>query len=109
LIKDANYPWLVLIPMRFGVREIYELSEGEQGTLMQEISKVSRVFQAITQADKMNVAALGNAVPQLHVHIIARFVNDAAFPAPVWGRLPAKDYAVGEAEQLIEKVRVVLC
>lgn len=109
LVKDANYPWLMLVPKHADLREIHDLSDDAQITLVREISQVSKLLQSITKADKMNVAALGNAVPQLHVHIIARFSNDAAFPSPIWGKLPAKDYAVGQAEHLIKKVRAALC
>lgn len=85
IIKDANYPWLLLVPRRPGIVEIIDLNEVEQAQLMVEISRVSRVLKEVTQCDKLNVAALGNAVPQLHVHLIARRKTDAAWPKPVWG------------------------
>lgn len=84
LMEDVRFPWLILVPMQENVREIFELAEAEQQQLMREISFVSRAFQLLTRAQKINVAALGNVVPQLHIHIIARFESDAAWPKPVW-------------------------
>ena len=89
VINDANYPWLLLVPRRPDVVEVIDLDEVEQAQLMTEIARVSRALREVTQCHKLNVAALGNAVPQLHVHIIARFRNDAAWPKPVWGKVPA--------------------
>ena len=84
IIKDANYPWLLLVPRRTAI-EIIDLDEVEQAQLMVEISRVGRALKEVTQCDKLNIAALGNAVPQLHVHLIARRKTDAAWPKPVWG------------------------
>src|SRR4051812_43069881 len=80
LIKDANYPWLLLVPRRRGIVEIVELDYIEQAQLMSEITQASRALKAITGCDKINIAALGNVVPQLHVHVIARSRGDAAWP-----------------------------
>src|SRR6201999_2298701 len=85
VIKDANYPWLLLVPRRPDIVEIIDLAEVEQAQLMTEISRVSRALKEITRCDKLNIAALGNVVPQLHVHVIARRSGDAAWPHPVWG------------------------
>jgi diadenosine tetraphosphate (Ap4A) HIT family hydrolase len=101
LMNDSNYPWLILVPERTGVREIHELTAADQQTLIQEITAVSRVMETAFDAHKMNVAALGNMVQQLHVHIIARYVEDPAWPGPVWGRVPAAPYEVD-----IKKARV---
>jgi diadenosine tetraphosphate (Ap4A) HIT family hydrolase len=87
VIKDANYPWLLLVPRR-DVTEIIDLDEVEQAQLMVEIARVSRALKDVTQCDKLNIAALGNAVSQLHVHVIARRSTDAAWPKPVWGAVP---------------------
>jgi diadenosine tetraphosphate (Ap4A) HIT family hydrolase len=87
--KDANYPWLVLVPRRADVIEIVDLDEVAQAQLMTEINRVARALQDVTQPDKLNIAALGNVVPQFHVHIIARRRSDAAWPRPVWGVVPA--------------------
>lgn len=85
LMKDSRYPWLVLVPEIPGLRDLHDLESDDQVVAIKEIDRVSRALQKIYKPDKMNVAALGNMVPQLHIHIIARFVDDAAWPAPVWG------------------------
>lgn len=92
VINDANYPWVLLVPRRPAIVEIIDLSEVEQAQLMTEVTRVSRAVREVTKCDKLNVAALGNMVPQLHVHIIARFRSDPAWPKPVWGVAPPKDY-----------------
>lgn len=92
LMNDANYPWFVLVPMRAGKREWYELDEADQTQLLHEANTLAKFLQEKTGAKKMNVGALGNMVPQLHVHVIARFEQDAAWPAPVWGKMPAVAY-----------------
>lgn len=92
LMNDSNFPWLILVPAVNDVREIHALPPGDQRKLMQEITFVSRRLERLTNADKMNVAALGNMVPQLHVHVIARFEADPAWPGPVWGKVPAVAY-----------------
>jgi len=88
VIQDANYPWLLLVPRRPEIREIIDLDEVAQAQLMTEVTRVARALKDITQCDKLNIAALGNAVPQLHVHVIARRRTDAMWPKPVWGALP---------------------
>jgi diadenosine tetraphosphate (Ap4A) HIT family hydrolase len=85
LMNNARFPWLLLVPALPQKREITDLDEPQQQQLMREIAQASRVLQQLTGAHKMNVATLGNMVPQLHIHIIARFEGDAAWPAPVWG------------------------
>lgn len=97
LMNDANYPWLLLVPRRRGIVEIVELDTIEQAQLMGEIAQASRALKTITGCDKINVAALGNVVAQLHIHVIARSRNDAAWPKPVWNAVPARPY---EAEAL---------
>jgi len=92
LMPDANYPWLILVPQRENISEIYQLSDVDQQQLMRESSIASQVLVELFDADKINVAALGNMVPQLHIHHIARYTTDAAWPAPVWGAVPAKAY-----------------
>jgi diadenosine tetraphosphate (Ap4A) HIT family hydrolase len=83
LMDDANYPWCILVPRRNDIREIYELSEADQQQLLRESSTLARVMMELFTAEKMNIAALGNVVPQLHVHHIARYARDAAWPKPV--------------------------
>jgi diadenosine tetraphosphate (Ap4A) HIT family hydrolase len=97
LANDANYPWLILVPRRPGVTEIIDLEENEQIQLLGEIDAAARALKAITECEKLNVAALGNMVAQLHVHVIARRHSDAAWPKPVWGAAPPTIYdaAVG--------------
>ena len=97
IINDANYPWLLLVPRRADIVELIDLDDVEQAQLMTEITRVARALRAVTGCDKLNIAALGNVVPQLHVHLIARFRADAAWPKPVWGVVPARPY---EREEL---------
>lgn len=89
MMRDGNYPWLILVPRRAGAVEILDLAAEDRAALWSEIERVAEALRAETAADKLNVAALGNVVAQLHVHVIARFRGDAAWPAPVWGRVPA--------------------
>ena len=92
LMNDANYPWLILVPARTGTREIYQLTEADRSLLINEIVRASKILETIARPQKLNVAALGNVVPQLHVHIIARFTTDPAWPKPIWGVVPARCY-----------------
>ena len=108
LMDDARYPWLILVPARENIREIHELVAADQQLLMQEIAHVSRALQALTQAHKMNVAALGNQVPQLHVHIIARMESDAAWPNTIWGSGTRVHYRETEKAGIIEKIKSAL-
>jgi len=108
LMNDATYPWLILVPERPAIRELFELTAADQGLLIGEITLVSRALVDLFRADKINVAALGNVVAQLHVHVIARFNGDPAWPAPVWGRLPASSYAGARADQLLGRLRARL-
>ncbi len=87
-MKDGNYPWLVLVPRRNSLREIIDLTLTDQHVLLAEIGRACRAIQAVARVDKLNVAALGNVVPQLHVHVIGRTTGDAAWPRPVWGAVP---------------------
>jgi diadenosine tetraphosphate (Ap4A) HIT family hydrolase len=105
LIKDAHYPWLVLVPRRPETVEIVDLDEVAQAQLMTEITRVSRALREVTRCDKLNVAALGNAVPQLHVHIIARRRTDAAWPRPIWGVMPPLSYDPRDMQALIDALR----
>ncbi len=92
LLNDAQYPWCILVPQRENISEIHHLSSAEQQQLIIESSLLANAMQQSLHADKMNVAALGNVVPQLHIHHIARFKHDIAWPKPVWGLFPAKSY-----------------
>ena len=105
VINDANYPWLLLVPRRPDTVELIDLDEVAQAQLMTEIARVARALREVTQCHKLNVAALGNAVPQLHVHLIARFRNDAAWPKPVWGAVPPVNHDPYEVERFIAELR----
>jgi diadenosine tetraphosphate (Ap4A) HIT family hydrolase len=105
VIKDANYPWLLLVPRRIDAIEIIDLAEVEQAQLMTEVSRVARALKDITKCDKLNVAALGNVVPQLHVHVIARRKSDAAWPRPVWGVAPPLPHDAEEVQNFVSALR----
>jgi diadenosine tetraphosphate (Ap4A) HIT family hydrolase len=105
VINDANYPWLLLVPRRIDINEIIDLDEVEQAQLMTEITRVARALKTVTGCDKLNIAALGNVVPQLHVHIIARRTGDAAWPRPVWGAVQPLDHDKAELEAFISRLR----
>jgi diadenosine tetraphosphate (Ap4A) HIT family hydrolase len=107
-MKDANYPWVILVPRRAGIVEIIDLDMAERGQLMAEIAQVSAALKSLTGCDKLNVAAIGNVVPQLHVHVVARRRSDAAWPKPVWGAVPAKPYAAGELDTFVAALRHAL-
>jgi len=109
LMNNAHFPWLILVPQRAHLRELFDLTPEEYTLVTQEIRMVSEKFCAHTQAHKMNVAALGNMVPQLHIHIVARFENDAAWPAPVWGSTATpRPYSAHEAEMIVPQIRQLL-
>ena len=105
LINDANYPWMLLVPRRPGVVEIIDLSEAEQATLMAEIAQASKVIKVMTGCAKINVAALGNVVPQLHVHVIARGRSDPAWPKPLWGAVPPIVYSESALRSVLADLR----
>ncbi len=92
LANEANYPWLILVPRRANVTELIDLAEREQMQLTGEIAQVSQALKSITECEKLNVAALGNVVAQLHVHVIGRRHSDKAWPKPVWGVAPPTAY-----------------
>jgi len=101
LMDDCNYPWLVLVPRVPGARELLDLDPGQRVALMEEVAVAERLLLEAVRPHKLNVAALGNLVAQLHVHVIARFEDDPAWPAPVWGRVAARQYS---PEALVERV-----
>ena len=112
LSKDANYPWLVLSPRRDGLRDLHDLNDADGVAALAEIRRCSQalvdLFQPDKMPDKINVAALGNQVPQLHIHVIARFATDPAWPGPVWGKVPAVPYEAAARDALIARLREVL-
>lgn len=103
----SQYPWLILVPKRTGCRDLTDVPPLDYAPMMEEVREVHDKLRDFSKADKMNVGALGNMVPQLHIHLIARFKGDEAWPAPVWGKGEAKPYADGGAE-MAEKLREVL-
>lgn len=105
--NDANYPWFILVPRRVAMVEIIDLTQDEQGQLWRESAFLSEFLKAEFNAKKLNVAALGNMVPQLHVHHIVRYENDIAWPAPVWGKAPAKVYSEAALQQLKHKLSLL--
>ena len=101
LMNVRHWPWLVLVPRRPEIREIHELQETDQRALTAEIVRASRTLTGLVQPHKINIAALGNVVPQLHVHVIARFTDDPAWPKAVWGTVPPEPYAPVELQQRV--------
>jgi len=105
LAKDANYPWLILVPRLPNLVEIIDLEENAQVQLLGEVATAARVLKAVTECEKLNIAALGNQVPQLHVHVIARRHSDAAWPQPVWGAAAPAVYAEATLRGLLATLR----
>lgn len=108
LMDDANHPWLILVPRVEDAVEWTDLDEAQQVELAGEITRACRALQAVFRPHKLNVAALGNMVPQLHVHVIARFREDIAWPRPVWGTATALPYSPEELVRRIERLRAAL-
>ena len=105
LNHDSRFPWLILVPEIAGLKELHEIPEEQQSIVHTEMIFCSTVRQKFTSADKMNVAALGNLVPQLHIHVIARKHNDSAWPQPVWSAGDAKPYEKENLAKLVNKLR----
>ncbi|CCQ09823.1 Diadenosine tetraphosphate (Ap4A) hydrolase and other HIT family hydrolases [Pseudoalteromonas luteoviolacea B = ATCC 29581] len=108
LLNDSQYPWFVLVPRVPNVKEIIDLNDEQQLLFWQESAQLSRFIKEVFTPDKLNVAALGNMVPQLHVHHIARFKHDAAWPKPVWGvnpMVPYRDEEIAVIKKHFEKVK----
>jgi diadenosine tetraphosphate (Ap4A) HIT family hydrolase len=107
-MNDRSYPWLILVPRLAGAREIIDLSGEDQQRLMLEIARASTALKTLRRPYKINVAALGNMVPQLHVHVIGRDESDPAWPKPVWGVAPANPFPPLEAEMELGAWRAAL-
>lgn len=105
LMNNKRFPWLVLVPQVEMASEWIDLTREDQHRLADEMTIVSHIFQALVTPDKLNIAMLGNQVPQLHVHVIGRYRDDSAWPEPVWGR-GGDVYAPGEAEGLIRDLKI---
>ena len=108
LMDDANYPWLVLVPMRNDKRDFHDLTRADQQLLCDEITRCSLAMVELYGPDKMNVAALGNMTPQLHIHVIARWTTDSAWPGPVWGKVPRTAYETTALEMRVGELRGAL-
>jgi diadenosine tetraphosphate (Ap4A) HIT family hydrolase len=105
LMNDARVPWLILVPEREGLAELHALARPERAALMEEIAAASAVLERLYRPDKLNVGALGNVVPQLHVHVVGRYRSDAAWPGPIWGSGPAIPYAAQALAAEQERLR----
>ncbi|MCC5888518.1 MAG: HIT domain-containing protein [Gammaproteobacteria bacterium] len=105
LMNDARFPWCILVPRHPGLRELHELDEADSTALFAEIRQLSQRLLALGDVDKLNVAALGNRVAQLHVHVVARRSTDAAWPDPVWGKGTPQPYDPAQAEALLTHLR----
>lgn len=108
LMNDRQYPWFILVPRREEVSELFQLDAADQQALWQETTSLAETLKDTFGADKMNIATLGNVVGQLHMHVIARRRDDAAWPAPVWGKLPAQPYTQEQIAAIRQKLELVL-
>ena len=108
LMDDARFPWLILVPRIAGARELIDLDEGDRASLLGEVTIVGRMLESLLAPDKLNVAALGNIVPQLHMHIIARYASDAAWPQTVWGCGERVAYTHEARDALLARLREAL-
>ncbi len=108
LLNDSQYPWFILVPKRPDITEIYQLSETDQQLLQQESSLIAKTMAELFKADKMNIAAIGNMVPQLHIHHIARYKTDIAWPAPVWGKFDAVTYSEQQYTKISSQILAAL-
>ena len=105
MMNDSQYPWFILVPERANVQEIYQLSKAERELLTEESSYLAEHMAALYNADKMNIAAIGNLVPQLHIHHIVRYRDDIAWPAPVWGKFATKPYTDQQIAEHVARVK----
>ena len=108
LMDDARFPWIILVPRRENARELIDLSEADAGALSGEVRQASRAMRDLFKPHKLNVAALGNVTPQLHIHVVARFAEDAAWPRPVWGVGERAEYPPALRDERIAMLRAAL-
>ena len=108
LSRDANYPWCILVPRRSGKRELHHLAQVDRQQLMTESCHLAEVMADLFVPDKMNVAALGNRVPQLHLHHVARFRNDKAWPGSIWGVHAPASYSKKDLQSMVSRLRSAL-
>ena len=105
MMNDSQYPWFILVPEKPDIKEIYQLSKLDRHTLTEESSYLAENLAALFKADKMNIAAIGNLVPQLHIHHVVRYQTDKAWPAPIWGNFAAVAYTLRQIEENIARVK----
>ncbi len=105
MMNDSHYPWFILVPEKADITEIYQLAKPEQHTLLEESSYLAENLAALYQADKMNIAAIGNLVPQLHIHHVVRYRSDKAWPDPVWGKFAAIPYTQQQIADNIIRIK----
>lgn len=108
LMNDSNFPWLVLVPERPGLEDFHDLAPADLADATAEIVRASRALETLFQPHKLNVAALGNVVRQLHIHVVARFTSDAAWPRPIWGVVPTKPYSDAERAATVARLKRAL-
>jgi len=108
LMNESRYPWFILVPQRPGLAEIHQLSDNDQHLLIQESSLLARALEQAFSADKLNIAAIGNIVSQLHLHHIVRYRQDAAWPAPVWGRFTPLPYTDDARKEIFSALTAAL-
>ncbi|MDH5393093.1 MAG: HIT domain-containing protein [Gammaproteobacteria bacterium] len=104
LMNDSSYPWFILVPEREGMTELYELNDEDQLLLLKESNYLAQILKHYFHADKINIAALGNVVPQLHIHHIARYTEDRSWPAPVWGKHDALPYTEEQLDKIFDVI-----
>jgi diadenosine tetraphosphate (Ap4A) HIT family hydrolase len=104
MMNDSQYPWFILVPEKAGLSEIHQLSKPERELLMEESGYLAENLAALYKADKMNIASIGNLVPQLHIHHIVRYRTDKSWPAPVWGKFDAIPYT---QQQILENLKLI--
>lgn len=108
LSNDSNYPWFILVPRRENISELFQLDDADQRQLWKETTVLAETLKDSFKADKLNVATLGNVVSQLHMHVIVRKRDDAAWPAPVWGKHPARSYTAEQVKVIRDRLRAAL-
>ncbi|MDP1774876.1 MAG: HIT domain-containing protein [Methylobacter sp.] len=105
MMNDSQYPWFILVPERTGLREIYQLSKADRQLLTEESSYLAENLAVLFKADKMNIAAIGNMVPQLHIHHIVRYQTDKAWPTPIWGKFDAVPYTEQQIAENLARIK----
>jgi len=108
LLNDSQFPWFALVPEVADISEVYQLSQNQQQLLWQESDILSKIIIDFFKGDKLNIAAIGNLVPQLHVHHVVRYKNDPCWPAPIWGKLPMVGYQAEKVEKIRQNLLPVL-